>query len=293
MSLTYTKVQLRRGTAVQWTEYNSVLDIGEIGFETDTYKFKIGQVNQETGLKTPWNELAYFGDSLKGEIEIDDEVDTTFIGDIIPHEDNTYTLGEAARRWKRGHFSSSIQLGEIQITQGPAGPATGQTNNFLKVNGDDLATRTELEKVTSDNLKLLTPDEGDEVPFYLAALFNVLERELPPTGGVSTQSQFNNWVVQALEHVDEVAHRGGSLDSLGNLLIGGDGIDVILGPPIGSTCQEKFDIYATTTVHCELKATQGVKSITEEPTHFLKANGTISDQIPLVQSNWDSLPRLS
>jgi hypothetical protein len=39
-----TKIQVRRGTAAQWTAANPTLDSGEIGFETDTGKFKIGNV---------------------------------------------------------------------------------------------------------------------------------------------------------------------------------------------------------------------------------------------------------
>jgi hypothetical protein len=46
-------IQLRRGTASQWTSANTVLASGEVGFETDTNKFKIG-----TGTAS-WSELAY------------------------------------------------------------------------------------------------------------------------------------------------------------------------------------------------------------------------------------------
>lgn len=46
-------IQLRRGTASQWTAANSLLASGEIGFETDTNKFKIG-----TGTAS-WSELPY------------------------------------------------------------------------------------------------------------------------------------------------------------------------------------------------------------------------------------------
>lgn len=50
-------MQQRRGTATQWTTANPVLAAGEIGFEIDTYKFKIGDgVNQ-------WGDLDYFGAS--------------------------------------------------------------------------------------------------------------------------------------------------------------------------------------------------------------------------------------
>ena len=47
------KVQLRRDTATKWAAANPKLLSGEIGFETDSRKFKIGDGT------TPWNELAY------------------------------------------------------------------------------------------------------------------------------------------------------------------------------------------------------------------------------------------
>ena len=48
-----TQIQLRNGTAAQWTSANPTLAVGEMGVETDTGKFKIG-----TG-STAWNSLAY------------------------------------------------------------------------------------------------------------------------------------------------------------------------------------------------------------------------------------------
>ena len=46
------QIQVRRGTASQWTSTIPNLAAGEIGFETDTNKFKIG-----TGVA--WNSTAY------------------------------------------------------------------------------------------------------------------------------------------------------------------------------------------------------------------------------------------
>jgi hypothetical protein len=50
-----TQVQVRRGTASQWTSANPTLASGEWGFETDTLKVKIGNGS------TAWNSLAYQG----------------------------------------------------------------------------------------------------------------------------------------------------------------------------------------------------------------------------------------
>jgi hypothetical protein len=49
------KIQIRRGTAAQWTSTNSTLSVGELGFETDTGKIKVG-----TG-SAVWTALPYAG----------------------------------------------------------------------------------------------------------------------------------------------------------------------------------------------------------------------------------------
>ena len=48
-----TRLQQRRDTAANWTSANPTLAQGEIGFETDTKKFKIGDGS------TAWTSLAY------------------------------------------------------------------------------------------------------------------------------------------------------------------------------------------------------------------------------------------
>jgi hypothetical protein len=52
-----TRMQQRRGTAAQWTSANPILAAGEIGFETDTGKFKMGNGS------SAWSALSYFADS--------------------------------------------------------------------------------------------------------------------------------------------------------------------------------------------------------------------------------------
>jgi hypothetical protein len=51
-----TKIQIRRGLAATWVSSNPILSSGELGFETDTSKLKVGNGS------TAWNSLAYFYD---------------------------------------------------------------------------------------------------------------------------------------------------------------------------------------------------------------------------------------
>ena len=54
------RIQLKRATAAAWAAANTVLYSGEIGLETDTSKFKIGNGS------TAFNSLSYFNGNLSG-----------------------------------------------------------------------------------------------------------------------------------------------------------------------------------------------------------------------------------
>jgi nitrogen fixation protein len=56
----YITIKLRRGTASQWTTTNPILAEGEVGLETNTRKFKVGDG------ATAWNSLTYWGGSDSG-----------------------------------------------------------------------------------------------------------------------------------------------------------------------------------------------------------------------------------
>lgn len=97
-----TRMQQRRGTAAQWTAANPTLAAGEIGFETDTSKFKMGNGSSN------WEALPYFSnnsaltDLLDGAPEALDTLNelaaaigddasffTTVATNLATHESNT------------------------------------------------------------------------------------------------------------------------------------------------------------------------------------------------------------
>jgi hypothetical protein len=49
----YYQIQIRRGTAAEWTAANSILAAGELAVESDTNKMKVGNGS------TAWTSLAY------------------------------------------------------------------------------------------------------------------------------------------------------------------------------------------------------------------------------------------
>jgi hypothetical protein len=71
-----TRMQQRRGTAAQWTAANPTLAAGEIGFETDTNKFKMGNGS------SAWTALTYFANSA---------IVTDLIGGALPATLDTLT----------------------------------------------------------------------------------------------------------------------------------------------------------------------------------------------------------
>ena len=84
-------IQLRRGTAAQWTASNPVLAAGEPAFESDTGKFKIGN-----GSST-WTSLGYAGGSNEFDTAIIFEGATanafeTTLTVVDPTADRTITL---------------------------------------------------------------------------------------------------------------------------------------------------------------------------------------------------------
>lgn len=75
---TYTTIQLRRGTAAQWTAANPTLGIGEYGHETDTRKSKVGNGT------AAWNDLPYLaGATAVTAIPVKTDGYAATVGDLV------------------------------------------------------------------------------------------------------------------------------------------------------------------------------------------------------------------
>lgn len=89
------RMQQRRDTAAGWTSANPTLLNGELGFETDTYKYKLGDGS------TAWNSLAYASADLDRLIEGNTEAEVVDTG-------------------SNGHFKVTTE-GTERVRVGPAG----------------------------------------------------------------------------------------------------------------------------------------------------------------------------
>jgi hypothetical protein len=94
------RIQVRRGTATQWSTADPILAAGEIGFETNTGKFKIG-----VGSPTTWSGLDYFLDSS--------EISSLISGAAL---DNTDDLSEGTtnRYFTTDRVATALNSGSLQ-----------------------------------------------------------------------------------------------------------------------------------------------------------------------------------
>jgi hypothetical protein len=96
------KMQQRRGTAAQWTAANPVLGSGELGYETDTNYFKLGD-----GVSA-WTALPYFKNitGVNGSIE-------TYIGAEVTNRNDAITAAIATEVTNRNNAVTSAISTEV------------------------------------------------------------------------------------------------------------------------------------------------------------------------------------
>jgi len=123
-----TRMQQRRGTVGQWTDANPILNIGEIGFESDTNKFKIGDgINH-------WDDLPYF---------LDEETIATSLDGYIP--DSLLGAANGVAQLNSSGKLVSDQIPNVdEITQDAINTA--------------LVAGTGLDKTYNDNANTITLD---------------------------------------------------------------------------------------------------------------------------------------
>lgn len=120
------QLQFRRGTASEWSSANTVLAAGEMGIETDTNKFKIGNGT------TAWNTLSYgglqgpagpagAGITLLGTFASTASLPSTgqSLGDAYMIAGNLWVYSNASGG---GTVNGFTNTGQIQGPAGPQGP---------------------------------------------------------------------------------------------------------------------------------------------------------------------------
>ena len=124
------QLQFRRGVATQWNQYSTVLAQAEMGIESDTNLFKIGDGS------TDWTHLPYGG--FTGPTGGISNINQS----LIPDQNYTYDLGSLEFGFRGLYLSSgTIHLGKGKISADPAGNII--THNESNVQGQLIQTNAD------------------------------------------------------------------------------------------------------------------------------------------------------
>jgi hypothetical protein len=136
-----TQIQVRRGTASEWTSANPTLAAGEWGYETDTNKAKIGNGS------TAWNSLAY----------------------IITGSAGTVTSITAGTGLSGGTITSTgtIDIDSTVATLTGAQTLTNKTLTDPKINLAFDAETASYTAVLANNNQVVTMDNGSANTFSI------------------------------------------------------------------------------------------------------------------------------
>jgi len=131
-----TRMQQRRGTASQWVAADTVLTAGELGYETDTGQFKIGDGT------TAWTSLAYFKDTLDLDIAGKAPINNpTFTGTVVLP--STTSIGDVSSSEIAVLNGITASTAELNILDG----VTADASELNKLDGL-LATTSELNTMS-------------------------------------------------------------------------------------------------------------------------------------------------
>ena len=130
------RMQQRRDTAAGWVSANPVLLNGELGFETDTYKYKLGDGS------TAWNSLAYASSPdklIEGNTEAE-VVDTGSDGHFKVTTEGTerIRIGPAGQIGIAGaNYGTS---GQVLTSGGPSGAVSWVDGGITVIDGGNFET---------------------------------------------------------------------------------------------------------------------------------------------------------
>jgi hypothetical protein len=130
------KIIIRHDTATNWTSYNPTLAVGEVGLETNTKKFKIGDG------ATAWTSLGYATNSVS-EISsaITAAIDALDTDDIEEGSTNLYYT-EARAKTDAAELLTGATLSNITITGNGSGLTITAENGVADSDTDDLTEGT-------------------------------------------------------------------------------------------------------------------------------------------------------
>jgi len=191
-----TRMQQRRGTAAQWVSTNSgngpILAAGEIGYESDTNKFKIGDgtnhwINLDYFMDADSTTNPQFGSNIKFEGATANAFETT-LAVVDPTADRTITLPDATGTVVLADGSGNVTVSGDLTVSGTTTTINSTTINattglvFEGTTADDFETTITVTDPTADRT-ITFPDATGTV-----ALTSDVNARLSKAGGQMTGS---------------------------------------------------------------------------------------------------------
>jgi hypothetical protein len=168
------RMQQRRGTSEQWTSANPILSEGEVGFETDSNQFKVGDgVNQ-------WADLAYFVnvDGLGSQLE-----------DYVAVEEKGEPNGVAT-------LDSSGQVPANQLGNATVDLSDYATETYVDTAVSDLVASA---PAALDTLNELAAALGDDANFATTVTTALSNKQDKVTDVSDTEIGYLNGVTSAIQ----------------------------------------------------------------------------------------------
>ena len=199
-----TRMQQRRGTAAQWTAANPTLAAGEIGFETDTNKFKIGNGS------SAWTALSYFANTAGLEALLNDSAPAALntLNEIAAAINDDPAFFTTIATNLSNHASDTTDIHGIATTSDISNAIAGVTNDYSTMGGTGIdwnsgteafdidstvATKTYADSAVTTHSTDTTSVHGIADTAALATTTNVstaqTAAETFATGAVSTHSE--------------------------------------------------------------------------------------------------------
>jgi hypothetical protein len=215
-----TRMQQRRGTASQWTSANPILNAGEMGWESDTNKFKIGDGTNH------WADLDYFidvnstvnpafGSSITFEGATSNDFETT-LAITDPTADRTITFPDAT-----GTVALTSDIAEL--SQDAIDTALTAGTGITKTYND--AANTLTLAVDTTTIQSRVADVSDTEIGYLNGVTSAIQTQLDDKSTASkTETLTNKTLTNPTINSATITAEGGTPTIHGILLPAAHGI---------------------------------------------------------------------
>lgn len=227
------EINVRKGTAAQWTAANSLLFAGELGLETDTKLVKIGD-----GV-TVWNSLGYMPEQIAAQIHLATSKATPVDDDEIPLADSAASFGIKKLTWAnlkailKTYFDPlyTTAIG-CQTSKSSTQAVTASTFTVVTFNAEDWDSSGFHDTVTNNSRITIPTGLGGK--YFITAKTGFVSGTVP---GATILGLYKNGARAANLNLITLADQGSAFGGITLVLAAGDYIELVVYIATNSTLQ--------------------------------------------------------